>query len=138
MNWAYGSHASTFGGNPLACASALATLALVEESLVENAKIIGEGVLKPALEALQQQFTHHIGEVRGRGLMLAIELVENGTSPSPKKQVAVLQGLFEAGIIAVGCGSSSVRFCPPLIVEAPHCEQMLTALQAVLQNFQQS
>lgn len=132
MNWQAGSHASTFGGNPLACASALATIALMEESLAENASIIGETVLKPALEALQQQFPHHIGDVRGRGLMLAIELVENGTEPSASKQEKVLQGLFEAGIVAVGCGCNSVRFCPPLVVEAPHCEQMTEALRGVL------
>ena len=132
MDWQAGSHASTFGGNPLACASALATIALVEESLAENARTIGETVLKPALEALQQQFSQHIGEVRGRGLMLAIELVENGTTPSPKKQEAVLQGLFEGGIVAVGCGCNSVRFCPPLVVEAVHCETLINALKSIL------
>ena len=135
MNWQAGSHASTFGGNPLACASALATVALVEESLAENARLIGETVLKPALAALQQAFPQHIGDVRGRGLMLAIELVENGTNPSPQKQVKVLQGLFEAGIIAVGCGCNSVRFCPPLIVEQHHCVQLLNALQTILSAF---
>jgi 4-aminobutyrate aminotransferase len=133
MNWAYGSHASTFGGNPLACASALATLALVEEGLAENASTVGETVLKPALIALKQRFHQHIGDVRGRGFMLAIELVENGTDPSPQKQEAVLQGLFEAGIVAVGCGYSSVRFCPPLVVETHHCQQLMEALGDVLQ-----
>jgi 4-aminobutyrate aminotransferase len=134
MNWQAGSHASTFGGNPLACASALATIELVEQSLAENASIIGEMVLKPALEALQQAFPHHIGDVRGRGLMFAIELVENGTEPSSSKQEKVLQGLFEAGIVAVGCGCNSIRFCPPLVVEAHHCEQMITNLCTVLKS----
>jgi 4-aminobutyrate aminotransferase len=65
--------------------------------------------------------------------MLAIELVENGTKPSTQKQEAVLQGLFEWGIVAVGCGCNSVRFCPPLIVEPHHCQQLIEALRNVLQ-----
>lgn len=128
MNWVAGSHASTFGGNPLACASAIATLTLVETTLAHNAHIVGDTYLKPALKQLQQQYPYHIGEARGRGLMLAIELVEQGTLPSPQKQTAVLTALFEAGIIAVGCGQSSIRFCPPLIVEQSHCEVLLQVL----------
>jgi 4-aminobutyrate aminotransferase len=134
MNWAYGSHASTFGGNPLACASALATVALLEGGLIQQAHCVGELVLKPALEVLQRAFPQHIAEVRGRGLMLAIELMENGKNPSATKQQKVLQGLFEAGIVAVGCGCNSVRFCPPLIVEGVHCKQLTEALRAILKS----
>jgi 4-aminobutyrate aminotransferase len=132
MNWAVGSHASTFGGNPLACASAIATLELVEKNLTHNAHIVGETYLKSELQQLQQQYPQHIGEARGRGLMLAIELVEQGTLPSPKKQNTILNALFNAGIVVVGCGYNSIRFCPPLIVEEHHCQQLITTLKAIL------
>ena len=114
--WTHGTHGSTFGGNPVACAAALATIALIEEGLIDNAVTIGTS-LKAGLEQLTVKYPV-IGDVRGLGLMIGVEFVSNdgeGT-PDPELRDKVMQECFAKGLLLLGCGESTLRFCPPLIV----------------------
>jgi 4-aminobutyrate aminotransferase len=128
MTWPRGSHASTFGGNPVACAAALATLDLLEESLIENAARLGP-VLQSGLREVARRHPV-IGDIRGQGLMVGAELVrpESGAPPgnlghaAPELQHAVIQRCFEKGLLLLGCGTSTVRFCPPLVVDRGEVE----------------
>jgi 4-aminobutyrate aminotransferase len=114
--WARGTHGSTFGGNPVACAAALATIQLLEEGLVKNAAVVG-GFLKEKLMELRPRFAE-ISEVRGLGLMIGVEFERNDGSHSPdaKLRDRVMQKCFEKGLLLLSCGESTLRFCPPLIV----------------------
>lgn len=120
--WPSSSHGSTFGGNPVACAAALATIELIEEGLVENAAKMG-ALLKKRLTALA---THHntIAEVRGLGLMVGVEFCRPDDNNTPDRQLRerVMQKCFEKGLLLLGCGESTLRFCPPLIVTAEEVE----------------
>lgn len=120
--WPSSSHGSTFGGNPVACAAALATIELIEEGLVENAAKMG-ALLKKRLTALG---THHntIAEVRGLGLMVGVEFCRPDDNNTPDRQLRerVMQKCFEKGLLLLGCGESTLRFCPPLIVTAEEVE----------------
>lgn len=121
-SWPSSSHGSTFGGNPVACAAALATIELIEEGLVENAAKMG-ALLKERLTTLG---THHntIAEVRGLGLMVGVEFCRPDDNNTPDRQLRerVMQRCFEKGLLLLGCGESTLRFCPPLIVTAEEVE----------------
>ena len=114
--WARGTHGSTFGGNPVACAAALATNALLEEGLVKNAAVVG-GFLKDKLTALRPRHSE-ISDVRGLGLMIGVEFERSDGSHAPdaKLRDRVMQKCFEKGLLLLSCGESTLRFCPPLIV----------------------
>ncbi|MCE5269344.1 MAG: acetyl ornithine aminotransferase family protein [Planctomycetaceae bacterium] len=116
MNWPPGSHASTYGGNPVACAASLATLDLLEGGLVENAAKVGP-YLMAKLRELQNEFPA-IGDVRGLGLMVAADFVvdRKGRQPDPGRRNRVIQECFRRGVLVLGCGESSVRFCPALTI----------------------
>jgi 4-aminobutyrate aminotransferase len=111
-----GGHGSTYGGNAVSCAAALATLDLLEEGLVDNAARVGKHLLEK-LQALESKHDA-VGDVRGLGLMIAVDLVEDKKSRKPAKALVdpVLEAAFEHGLILLGCGESSIRFAPPLIV----------------------
>jgi len=132
MNWPPGSHASTFGGNPVACAAALETIALLQEGLMENAARVGEFLLTE-LKTLQ---TRHpaIGDVRGKGLMLAIELIEPGTDqlPAPDAAERLVQTCFQKGLLLLRCGASAVRLCPPLVITRQQAETALAIISETL------
>jgi 4-aminobutyrate aminotransferase len=134
MDWVRGSHASTFGGNPISCQAALTTIELLEEGLIQNAAIQGEYLLKN-LRDLQKQF-HLIGDVRGKGLMIGIEMVKD---PKTKEKAieernAVIQGCFEKGLLLLGCGENVLRFSPPLIITQRETDIALTILEEVLEK----
>lgn len=116
MDWEPGSHANTFGGNPLACAAALETINLLEKKLLKNSAETGE-YMKGKLKELQKEFPL-IGDVRGEGLMIGVELVLDRVTkkPAPKERDAVIEESFQRGLLLLGCGESSIRFSPPLIV----------------------
>lgn len=119
MTWPSGAHASTFGGNPVSCAAALVTLDLVEQQLMENAADRGRQLLERLAECARRNPV--VGDVRGQGLMIGAELVrpgEPGQPPDTALQKAVIQRCFEKGLLLLGCGESTVRFCPPLVVDA--------------------
>jgi 4-aminobutyrate aminotransferase len=114
--WTRGTHGSTFGGNPVACAAALATIQLIEEGLVENADQVGS-YLKGKLMKLQSAHSP-ISDVRGLGLMIGVEFAKADATrtPDPKLRDQVMQRCFDQGLLLLNCGESTLRFCPPLIV----------------------
>src|SRR5947207_1830979 len=116
MPWPRGAHASTFGGNPVSCAAALATITLLKEHLVANAADVG-GHLMAALKALAGKH-RLIGDVRGRGLMIGVELVrdrETKERATDERNAVVLEA-FGRGLLILGAGKNSVRFSPPLVL----------------------
>lgn len=118
MDWEAGSHASTFGGNPISCAAAMATIELLEETLIENAEKQGERLLKGLCE--QQRDHECMGDVRGKGLMVAVELVKDRETKEPAKDWRdnVIKNAFRKGLLILGCGENSIRFCPSLTVSS--------------------
>jgi 4-aminobutyrate aminotransferase len=133
MDWPSGSHASTFGGNPVSCRAALATLDLLEAGYIRNAAERGEQ-LREGLRRLQAEHRDVLGEVRGLGLMTAIDLVKDGdpAQPDPALREDVIQTCFRRGLLLLGCGESAIRFCPPLCVAAEQIEAALRILGGVL------
>src|SRR5262249_43308543 len=125
-------HASTFGGNPVSCRAALATLELLEHGYTANAAQRGEQ-LRQGLVKLQRQFPE-IGDVRGLGLMVAMDLVKDRESlaPDPARRDEIVQTAFRHGLLLLGCGGSAGRFCPPLCVAAEQVEMALRILAEVL------
>ena len=132
MDWPPGSHASTFGGNPVSCRAALATLDLLEGGYMANAAQRGEQ-LKQGLLKLQRQH-QHIGEVRGIGLMVALDLVKDHDemTPDPSLRDEIVQSAFRHGLLLLGAGESAIRFCPPLCVNADQVETTLRILGTVM------
>jgi 4-aminobutyrate aminotransferase len=116
MAWPPGAHASTFGGNPVSCAAALATIALLNESLMANAAAVGAHLMA-GLQALADQHPL-IGDVRGRGLMIGVELVRDRQTKerATDERDAVVNAAFARGLLVLGAGKNSVRFSPPLIL----------------------
>jgi 4-aminobutyrate aminotransferase len=131
MDWPPGSHASTFGGNPVSCRAALATLDLLEGGYMHNATERGEQ-LKQGLAKLKRQHTR-IGDARGLGLMVAMDIVkEADRSPDPAGRDQLVHEAFERGLLLLGCGESAIRFCPPLCISAEQINAGLDILGAVL------
>jgi 4-aminobutyrate aminotransferase len=116
MDWHKGAHASTFGGNPVCIASALKTIELLENGLVENAANVGE-YLQNGLRDLMQKY-ECIGDVRGLGMMLGVEFVEDKTSmkTAPELRDRIEMECFNRGLIILGCGTNTIRWSPPLIL----------------------
>ena len=117
QDWTPGSHASTFGGNPVSCAAALAVLDVIKsENLMENAKVLGK-YLKKRLNEMKDNHPM-IGDVRGKGLMVGIELVKNKDTKeyAPKETESVMMRCFQKGVALVNCGVSVIRLMPPLTI----------------------
>lgn len=114
MTWPKGAHGNTFGGNPIAAAASLATIELIENGYMDNARETGQ-YMKDALEEIQS--VHDvIGDVRGIGLMLGVDFVKDRSTKEPHKKLRdqVERHSFEHGLITLGCGVSTIRFAPPL------------------------
>jgi 4-aminobutyrate aminotransferase len=132
MTWPPGAHASTFGGNPVACAAALTTIRLLEEGLVANAARMG-AYLRERMNAWTDRFPI-VGDVRGLGLMIGVELVRDRQSKTkaPDLRDQVVQRAFERGLLILGAGDNTLRLCPPLIVTRDQCDFALDTLEACL------
>jgi 4-aminobutyrate aminotransferase len=117
MNWGPGAHASTFGGNPVACAAALETIRLLEEKYVANAARMGEHIMGRIADWPRRHSI--VGQVRGRGLMIGIELVKDQRTREPHLAARhkVIEEAFKQGLLILGCGASTVRLMPPLIID---------------------
>jgi 4-aminobutyrate aminotransferase len=130
--WTRGAHGNTFGGNPLCCAAALATLDLVEREYAANAAAVGEHFMGRLRE---MQGRHDvIGDVRGKGLMIGMEMVKDRASRAPARDLcdAVIHRAFQNGLILLTCGVSTVRFMPPLLVTKAEVDEAVTLLEASL------
>jgi len=129
MDWVPGSHASTFGGNPISLAAALATMDVLEREGIENAARVGEFML----QRLRTWKHSHplIGDVRGRGLMIGIELVKDKETREPASTLRNRWETiaFEKGLMVLGCGETSLRLCPPLIVSEQEATVALDILE---------
>jgi 4-aminobutyrate aminotransferase len=115
--WESGSHGSTFGGNPVCCAAALATLDLVEGGLMANAVRMGERLMSSACRLMAKHSC--IGDVRGRGLMVGMEFVKDRATrePAPELVQELVQRSFRQGLLLLGAGRSSLRLAPPLVID---------------------
>jgi 4-aminobutyrate aminotransferase len=130
MDWPSGSHASTFGGNPVACAAALATLRLIERRYRVNAEVRG-AQLRAGLEALGHRFSC-VREVRGKGLMIGLEVQDRSGHPAPLLRDRIIDMAFHRGLLLLPCGASTVRFCPPLCLTARQVEIGLELFAAAM------
>jgi 4-aminobutyrate aminotransferase len=132
MDWVPGSHASTFGGNPVSIAAALATIDILEREAIANAARVGSRML----ERLNGWKNTHplVGDVRGRGLMIGIELVKDKKTrePIPAVRNRVETLAFERGLMILGCGETSLRLCPPLVVKEQEATVALDILEEAL------
>jgi 4-aminobutyrate aminotransferase len=134
MDWEAGSHASTFGGNPVSCQAALTTIELLEEGLMDNADVQG-GYLMDGLRELQR--SHEcMGDVRGLGLMVGIEFVEDRENKEPDRtwRNEIIKIAFQKGLLLLGCGENSIRFCPALTVTTDEIDKCLTILDDVIKE----
>jgi 4-aminobutyrate aminotransferase len=129
MDWVPGSHGSTFSGNPLCLASALATMDIIEREAMSNAAIVGAA----ALERLRTWPAKHaiVGDARGCGLMLAVEIVEDHHSKKPAAALRdrIVHLAFERGLLLLGCGENTLRLCPPLIITQDELDVALDILE---------
>jgi len=134
MDWEPGAHASTFGGNPVACVAALETIKLLEEELLENVCSVG-GYFKERLLALAKQFPM-IGDVRGLGLMIGMEIVKDRQSRkfAAAKRDRIVQEAFERGLLLLGCGDTGIRFSPALVIKKNEADVALEILEESLKR----
>jgi len=115
MDWPPGAQGSTFGGNPVCCAAALATLELVETHFMPNAATLGPKVVR-SLESICAE-RRIVGNARGLGLMCAVDVMSKKTGkPDPKLREKIIRGAFDRGLVVLPCGDNAIRFCPPLCI----------------------
>lgn len=126
MNWKPGSHASTFGGNPISSAASLATIELLEQQLIKNAAQQGAYILKK-LGKLKEKFSI-IVDVRGRGLMIGIEFI------STELRNRIVTKAFHKGLVILGCGTTTIRFCPSLVITQEDADCALAVFEDCLSD----
>jgi 4-aminobutyrate aminotransferase len=136
MTWPPGAHASTFGGNPVACAAALVTVRLLREQYVQNAATVGAHLME-GIRALADRHPL-VGDVRGRGLMIGVELVRDRATKAraPEERNALVQAMFRRGVLILGAGRNSVRFAPPLVLTRAQADEALRILDEALTEVQ--
>ena len=136
MNWVPGSHASTFGGNPISCQAALTTIKLLEEMLIENAAHLGDYILGQ-LKDFWKRF-QLIGDIRGKGLMIGVELVKDRETKEKAidERNQIIQACFEKGLLLLGCGENVIRLIPPLIITQEEADTALTIFEEVLKEIE--
>lgn len=129
MDWVPGSHASTFGGNPVCVAAALATLDVLEREGVRNSAAVGDHMMRRLSEWPQKHAI--VGDVRGRGLMIGVEIVKDRESktPDPATRDRIVEAAFEHGILFLGAGPNSIRISPPLVVTREEADVAMDILE---------
>ena len=132
MSWPPGSHASTFGGNPVSCAASLATIRLLRDGLMRNAEVVGAHMMQ-GLRALMDRHPL-IGDVRGRGLMIGIELVRDRQTKerATTERNALVQECFKRGLLVLGAGRNAIRLSPPLVFSKQHADTAIEILDQAL------
>lgn len=134
MAWPPGSHASTFGGNPVSCAAALTTINLLTDGLIDNAATVGEYMIG-RLKEMQENY-EIIGDVRGKGLMMAVELVKDRKTKEPAKKEPgkIMVNAWKNGVLVLPCGKNSIRFMPPLIVTREQADIAMDVFENALKK----
>jgi 4-aminobutyrate aminotransferase len=137
MTWPPGTHASTFGGNPVSCAASLATIKLLKDQLMKNAADVGAHLMA-GLKNLMSTHTL-IGDVRGRGLMVGVELVRDRQTKerASEERDAVVNGAFRRGLLILGAGKNSIRFSPPLVLTRAEADVAIRILDEALTEVEQ-
>jgi len=132
MDWEIGTHGNTYGGNPISCAASLATIDLIENGFMQNAKEVGEY----AMDALEEIKSRHpcIGEVRGKGLMIGVEFVKDRERKAPAKDLTdrVVALGYERGLLMLSCGKSVIRIAPPLSMSTSEMDEGLRLFEDAL------
>jgi 4-aminobutyrate aminotransferase len=132
MSWPKGSHGNTFGGNPISCAASLATIDLIEKHYLQNVREVGEYTL----DALAEIMARHpsIGDVRGIGLMIGVEFVQDRESKDPAINLRdeVVDLAFERGLLTLGCGQSVIRISPPLSTSKTEIDEGLMIFEEAI------
>ncbi|MDM9580922.1 acetyl ornithine aminotransferase family protein [Nostoc sp. GT001] len=132
MTWPPGSHATTFGGNPVACAAGIVTLRLLESGLMSNATQMGE-LLQASLTQLHQRFPR-VSPPRGKGLMVAVDLLDEQGNLDYKLRDRIIQEAFLRGLLLLGCGKAAIRFCPPLVIDSDQIQIVLQIISEILSS----
>jgi len=134
MNWEYGSHASTYGGNPVACAASLAVIRLLEGGILENVVKMGDYLVGRLLE-LKKAYSI-IGDVRGKGLMIGVEIVQDRETEikAANERNFIVEEMVKHGVILIGCGDNVLRFAPALIVNKDEIDVCIEAFEKVLKT----
>jgi len=129
MDWVPGSHASTFGGNPVSIAAALATMDVLEREGVKNAETVGNHILR-RLSSWPERL-ELVGDVRGRGLMIGVEIVtdKKARTPGGAERDRIVELAFQRGVILLGCGPNTIRVAPPLIVTKEQSDLAMDVLE---------
>jgi 4-aminobutyrate aminotransferase len=132
MTWPPGSHASTFGGNPVSCAAAVATIQLLRDALMENAADVGAH-LSGGVRALMEKHPI-IGDVRGRGLMIGLEFVrDRGTKErATVERDRIVRACFERGLLVLGAGRNAMRLSPPLVLTRSQADSAIEILDEAI------
>jgi 4-aminobutyrate aminotransferase len=138
MTWSHGSHGSTFGGNPVSIAAALATLRLVESEYMDNASVQGAFLLR----ALSQWPSRHkiVGDVRGKGLMIGVEIVQDQQTKTKGRSLRdkIIQLAFEKGLLLLDAGENSIRLTPSLVIDREQAECALAILDESVSEVEHS
>jgi 4-aminobutyrate aminotransferase len=132
MTWPPGSHATTFGGNPVACAAGNVTLRLLEAGLIDNAQRMGV-VLQDGLSKLAQRFSQ-VSLPRGKGLMVAVDVLNAQGNLNPDLRNQLVDQAFYKGLLLLGCGKAAIRFCPPLVIDSEQIHIALEILTELLKE----
>jgi 4-aminobutyrate aminotransferase len=132
MNWTPGAHASTFGGNPVCIAASLATLDLLERSYIANAARMGEFIMRQTADWTERHKI--VGQVRGKGLMIGIEFVRDQKTKERAGDLRnrIVQMAFHKGLLVLGSGDTTLRLCPPLLVDEEQISFALRSLDGII------
>jgi len=132
VTWPRGAHGNTFGGNPISCAAALATLELVETEYLQNAAEMGDYISDILCEIMARHPS--IGEVRGRGLMIGVEFVKDRQTKEPDESLRdnIVNNAFVRGLLTLGCGKSTIRIAPPLSVNRSEADEAMEMFEEAI------
>jgi 4-aminobutyrate aminotransferase len=138
MNWVPGAHASTFGGNPVCIAASIATLGLLENQYMANATRMGDYIMKRTADWREKHKI--VGEVRGRGLMIGIEFVRDQKTKEKATDLRnkLVQMAFHKGLLVLGSGDTTLRLCPPLVIDEAQADFALNTLEACITELERS
>ncbi len=138
MNWVPGAHASTFGGNPVCIAASIATLGLIERQYMANAARMGDYIMKRTADWREKHKI--VGEVRGRGLMIGIEFVRDQKTKEKATDLRnkLVQMAFHKGLLVLGSGDTTLRLCPPLLIDEAQADFALNTLEACITELERS
>jgi 4-aminobutyrate aminotransferase len=136
MDWKPGAHASTFGGNPVCIAASLATIRLIEKQYMANAARMGEYIMRKTVDWREKHKI--VGDIRGRGLMIGIEFVRDQKTKekAPELRNQIVERAFYKGLLVLGSGDTTLRLCPPLLIDEEQADFALRTLDGVISEIE--